>query len=208
MNRTLKLLIFSDIFVLTGFGLISPIMAIFIKENLIGGSIAAVGIAAAITTFIRCFLQVLFAYIAKPQHRYKMAVFGTFFIACVPFIYLFSKNITHIYIAAAIHGFGAGLANPAWFSLFAANLNKKAGGWEWSIYSSSVGIGTATAAFVGSQLASKFGFVPVFIIVGSLAMIGCFILLGLSRAQYLDKLKRSKTNGKTVSAKLKLLHNH
>lgn len=200
MNRTLKLLVFSDIFVLTGFGLISPIMAIFIKENLIGGSIAAVGIAAAITTVLRCILQMTFAYIAKPKHRYLLAVAGTFLIAVVPFIYLFSTNVTHIFIAATINGLGAGLANPAWFSLFAANLKKNARGWEWSIYSSSVGIGTATAAFVGSQLAMRFGFTPVFIVVGILAIIGSCILLGLSRAEMLDH------EMKTVSAKVKL-HN-
>ncbi len=118
MNRTLKLLIFSDIFVLTGFALISPILAIFIKENLVGGTIAAVGIAAAITTGLRCLLQLVFAHVAKPKHRYLMAIIGTFFIAIVPFIYFFSTNVIHIYIAAFVHGFGAGLANPAWFSLF------------------------------------------------------------------------------------------
>lgn len=197
MNRTLKLLIFSDIFVLTGFALISPILAIFIKENLVGGTIAAVGIAAAITTGLRCILQLVFAHIAKPKHRYGMAFVGTFFIAVVPFIYFFSTTVTHIYIAALVHGFGAGLANPAWFSLFANNLSKGQKGWEWSIYSSSVGIGTAIAAFVGAQLASKFGFTPVFIVVGILAMIGCFILLGLTKVEMKDKMK-------VVSAKLKL----
>lgn len=197
MNRTLKLLVFSDIFVLTGFGLISPIMAIFIKEDLIGGTIAAVGIAAAITTFIRCALQILFAYVAKPKHRYMMVIAGTFFIAAVPFIYIFSTNVTHIYLAAVIHGFGAGLANPAWFSLFAANLNKKARGWEWSIYSSSVGLGTATSAFVGSQLATKFGFIPVFIVVSILALVGSFILIGLTKKEKNEEIK-------TVTAKLKL----
>lgn len=196
MNRTLKLLIFSDIFVLTGFALISPIMAIFIKENLIGGSIASVGIAAMITTLTRCLLQLLFAYIAKPKHRYGMVVAGTAFIAIVPFIYFFSTKIIHIYIAAFVHGFGAGLANPAWFSLFASNLKKGQKGLEWSVYSSSVGIGTAIAALVGSQLASKFGFKPVFIVVAILAIIGCLILIGLTKAE-MDKMK-------TVSAKLKL----
>ncbi|MGB9707881.1 MAG: MFS transporter [Candidatus Pacearchaeota archaeon] len=198
MNQTLKLLIFSDVFVLTGFALISPIMAIFIKENLIGGSIATVGIVAAITTFVRCILQLVFAHIAKPKHRYRMAVTGTLFIAVVPFIYFFSTNVTHIYIAALIHGFGAGLANPAWFSLFANNLAKGKKGFEWAIYSSSVGIGTAVAAFVGSQLASKFGFEPVFIVVGILALIGCGILIGLSKAELKDH------RIKTVTAKMKL----
>ncbi len=201
MNRTLKLLVFSDIFVLTGFGLIAPIMAIFIKENLIGGSIAAAGIAIAITTFIRCVLQLVFANVAKPKHRYPMVILGTFFIAAVPFIYIFSTNVNHIFIAAAVQGFGAGLANPAWFSLFAANLNKKARGWEWSIYSSSVGIGTALAAFVGSQLVTKIGFTPVFAAVGILALIGCCVLIGLTKAEIKDH------NIKTVSAKVKL-HNY
>ena len=202
MNKTLKLLVFSDIFVLTGFGLISPIMAVFIKENLIGGTIAAIGIAAAITTLTRCILQLFFAYFAKPNQRYFMAIVGTFFIAVVPFIYFFSTNVTHIYIAALVNGIGSGFANPAWFSLFAANLNKNARGWEWSIYSSSVGIGTAIAAFAGSQLASKFGFTPVFIAVGVMALIGCFILLGLSKADMQDH------HTKTVTAKLKLHSPH
>ena len=201
MNRTLKLLIFSDIFVLTGFGLISPIMAIFIKDNLVGGTIAAVGIAVAIATVVRCLLQLVFANIAQPKHRYAMAIIGTFFIAAVPFIYFSATNVNIIYIAALVNGFGSGLANPAWFSLFAANLDKKQRGWEWSIYSSSVGLGTAGAAFVGSQLALLFGFQPVFIAVGALSLIGCFILLGLTKKD----LQKDKM--KTVTAKVKL-HNH
>ena len=36
MNRTVKLLILSDIFILTGFGLITPILAIFIKDDIVG----------------------------------------------------------------------------------------------------------------------------------------------------------------------------
>ena len=48
MNRTLKLLILSDVFVFGGWGLISPILAIFINDHLIGGSIEAAGIASTI----------------------------------------------------------------------------------------------------------------------------------------------------------------
>lgn len=200
MNKILKLLIFSDIFVLTGFGLISPIMAIFIKD-LAGGTLAAVGIASAITIFIRCALQLLFAYIAKPKHRYIMALGGTLLIAAVPFIYMFTHSIGMVYVASVIHGIGAGLCNPAWFSLFAANLDKKQRGWEWSIYSSSVGIGTAASAFAGSMLATKFGFTPIFAAVGILSLAGCVILLGLFR----DGSKNH--NSKIVGAKFKL-HAH
>ncbi len=201
MNRTLKILIFSDIFLLTGFGLIAPIFAIFINDKIIGGTIASVGIAVAITTFIRCSLQLFFAKFAKPKHRYKMIIFGTFIIAVIPFLYLLSTQIWHIYFAAAIHGLAVSFAHPAWYSLFAGNLARTKRGWEWSIYSSSVGLGTAIAAFVGAQLASKFGFRPVFAIVGLFALIGAFILLGLTKKDM--KLKKGK-EVKVVSAKVKL----
>jgi len=201
MNRTLKLLIFSDIFVLTGFALISPIMAIFIKENLIGGSVAAAGLATAITIIVRCSLQLVFAYIAKPKHRYSMLILGTSLIATVPFIYLFSSHVTHIYIASFVHGLGAGLANPAWFSLFANNLAKGRKGFEWAIYSSSVGFGSALAAFVGARLASKFGFTPVFSIVGIFVIMGCLILLNLAKEEMKNEMK-------LVSGKSKLHASH
>jgi len=130
-----------------------------------------------------------------------MALGGTLLITTVPFIYIFSHTIGMIYLAAVVHGFGAGLCNPAWFSLFAANLDKKQRGWEWSIYSSSVGIGTAASAFAGSMLATKFGFTPIFAAVGILSLIGCIILLGLFKGD--SKNHKSKI----VGAKFKL-HAH
>jgi DHA1 family quinolone resistance protein-like MFS transporter len=48
MNRTIKLLMISDIFVLTGFGLIQPILAIFIKEGVAGGTIFTAGVASTL----------------------------------------------------------------------------------------------------------------------------------------------------------------
>ncbi len=207
MKRTLKLLIFSDLFVLTGFGLVSPILAIFIKEN-IGATLAAVGIASTITIMIRCSLQLLFGFFAKAKHRYYMAVCGTLLIASVPFLYFFAENLTWIYVAATINGIGAGLANPAWFSLFAGNLDKNRRGWEWSIYSSSVGFGTAFAALGGSALAGKIGFRPVFLIVGILCLVGCGILLQLFAKEHRKERQADcKETHEIVSAKIKLNQN-
>lgn len=201
MNRTLKLLIFSDIFVFTGFGFFAPIMAIFINDRIVGGTIASVGIAVAITTFLRCTLQLLFAKIAKPHHRYNMVVLGTFLIVVVPFIYLLSTQIWHIYLAATIHGLACSFAHPAWYSLFAGNLARTKRGWEWSVYSSSVGIGTAIAAVVGAHFASIFGFRIVLAIVTIFVLIGALILLRLTKEDL--KIKKGK-EVKVIAAKVKL----
>lgn len=70
MNKTLKLLIFSDIFVLSGFGFIAPILAIFIKDNLVDGTIVAAGIASAIYMITHSLLQILFSYKFNPKTDY------------------------------------------------------------------------------------------------------------------------------------------
>jgi len=181
MNRTLKLLIFSDIFVLTGFGLLSPILAIFIKDNLIGGTILAAGIASGIFLITHSILQIIFAYVFNPKDRIWMLIAGTAVIAIVPFGYIFSTQIYHIYIVEFLYGVGAAFAYPSWSSLFTSNLEKGRRGLQWSIYSSSVGIGTAIAAATGAWLAEKIGFRLVFGLAGMFSIIGMLILLKLEK---------------------------
>lgn len=181
MNKTLKLLILSDIFVFSGFGLIAPILAIFIKDNLIGGTIMAAGIASAIFMITHSLLQILFAYKFNPKDRIWMLWLGTALIALVPFGYIFSTHIYHIYAIEFIYGVGAAFAYPSWSSLFTSNLEKGKRGFQWSIYSSSVGIGTAITAGVGALLAEKIGFEWVFGFTGAFAIVGLLVLLRLEK---------------------------
>jgi MFS family permease len=181
MNRTLKLLIASDTLVFLGFGLISPILAIYVKDNVIGGSLAAVGIMTTIFLITKTIFQLLFSKVFEPKHRFYMVCVGTLLIASVPFIYFFSTQVWHFYLAQILYGLGGGLAYPAWFSLFSSNLTKGKQGFEWSVYSGLVGGGAGIAAFLGSILATKLGFSPTFFIAGALALMGMIILLGLER---------------------------
>lgn len=188
MNKTLKLLIISDIFVFSGWGLISPIFAIFVNDNLKGGSIEAAGIATAIFLITHSLLQILFAKIFNPKDRFWMLTVGTGVIAVVPFFYIFSTNVWHVYLAQLIHGIGAGFAYPSWSSLFTSNLEKGSRGFQWSVYSSSVGIGSAITAYLGAILAAWIGFEIVFAITGAVAIIGLLTLFGLNKKELLKKI--------------------
>lgn len=181
MNKTLKLLIISDIFVLSGFGLISPILAIFIKDNLVGGTITAAGIASAIFMITHALLQILFAYKFNPKDRLWMLKLGTALFVLVPIGYIFSTHIYHLYAIQFIYGIAAAFAYPSWSSLFTSNLEKGKRGFQYSIYSSSVSIGTAITAGVGALLAEKIGFGWVFATTGLLALLGFFILMKLEK---------------------------
>jgi DHA1 family quinolone resistance protein-like MFS transporter len=181
MNRTLKLLILSDVFVVSGFGLIAPILAIFIKDNLVGGTILAAGIASAIFLITHSTLQLFFAYKFNPKDRIWMLWVGTALIALVPFGYIFSTQIYHIYLVEFIYGIGAAFAYPSWSSLFTSNLEKGKRGFQFSIYSSAVGIGTAITAGVGALLAEKTSFQFVFILTGILSIVGLIVLFKLEK---------------------------
>jgi MFS family permease len=193
MNRTIKLLIFSDIFVITGFGLIDPIFAIFINDSLSGGNIAAVGIASTLFLVVKSLFQVPFAsYADKYESRVFLLILGSFFLTVVPFLYFFSSTIYHIYIAQVIHGIGAAMVYPTWMGLFSSNLDKNRESFEWAFYETFVGLGTALAAFFGAQLTIIIGFKNIFIIVGALCLIGLVILFWLD-------------NGKKVGVKYKYI---
>ena len=96
MNKTIRLLMMSDIFLLTGFGLIAPILAIFIKENLVGGTIFAAGFASTIFIVTKIIIQLPFSrYVDNHRDKVKWLIIGTFIIALVPFIYMFATNINN-----------------------------------------------------------------------------------------------------------------
>lgn len=181
MNKTLKTLIVSDVFVYGGLGLISPILAIFIKDNLVGGTIFAAGIASMIYLITHSLLQLLFAYKFNPKDRIWMLKVGTALIALVPFGYIFSTQFYHIYFVEFIYGLGAAFAYPSWNSLFTSNLENGKRGFQYSVYSSSVGIGTAITAGVGAWLAEQTSFQVVFGLTGALAIIGLLLLFRLEK---------------------------
>jgi len=181
MHKTLKLLTISDIFVYTGFGLVSPILAIFVKDNLIGGTLLAAGIASAIFLITHALLQIVFANIFSSKDRRWMLLLGTALIALVPFGYIFSTQIWHIFLVQFIYGVGAGFAYPAWYSLFSSYIDTKQGGYQWSVYNSTVSIGTAITAAVGAWLSGLIGFRWVFLITGTIAVAGLLILFKLDK---------------------------
>ena len=181
MNRTLKLLTISDIFVIGGFGLIAPILAIFIKDNLIGGTILTAGIASAIFLITHSILQIVFSYTFNPKDRLWMLRLGTFLTCLVPIGYILSTHSWHIYVVEFVYGIAAGFAYPSWLSLFTANLEKGKRGLQYSIYNSSVSIGTALTALAGALIAEKAGFKIVFIFTGIMSLIGMLILFKLDK---------------------------
>lgn len=190
INRTIKLLLLSSLFLETGFGLIEPILAIYIKDNLIGGTIFSAGLASTIFLLTKSLVQLPFSYyVDKHDDKVRWLVIGTALIAIVPFLYIFSSHMYAIYAAQFIHGIGAALAYPTWLGLWSLSLDKQKESFEWSLYSTTTGIGAAFTASIGAALAQFTGFVWTFAIVGGMSVISCIILFGLEQRQAVNSSK-------------------
>jgi MFS family permease len=187
MNRTMKLLMLSDIFVLTGFGLIQPILAIYVNQDIVGGSILTAGIASAIFMLTKSLVQLPFSkYLDTHGRKAKWLIFGTLLMALVPLIYLTSRSIYQVFLAELIYGIGSGLAYPTWLGLWSVNLEKGKESFQWSLYSTSTGLGTAATGAAGAAIADLTGFTTTFLLAGLLCALGCLMLFYLER-------KRAKT---------------
>ena len=182
MNRTIKLLMFSDVFVQTGFGLIEPILAIYIKEDLIGGTIFTAGLASTLFLVTKCLVQLPFSrYVDRHDKKVRWLIVGTLLLSIVPFIYIFADNIKFVYLAQILFGIGSGLAYPTWLGLWSRNLDRNQESFEWSLYSTATGIGTAITAGIGAAIAQFIGFKLTFVLVGIMALLGCGVLFMLER---------------------------
>lgn len=191
MNRTTKLLLYSSIFVDTGFGFVGPILTIFIKDNLTGGTIFTAGLASTVYLVVKSVLQLPFSrYVDKHDDKVKWLLVGTAIMATVPFIYIFCTNVLYIYIAQIFLGIGSALAYPTWLGLWSIHLDKHRESFEWSLYSTATGIGTAVIASVGAAIAQWFGFQAAFALVGILTVVGFLILWRLQEghARSLNKM--------------------
>lgn len=197
MNPIIKLLLFSDVFIITGFGLVAPILAVFINEDLVGGNVAAAGMASAIFLVTKSLIQIPFSRYVDRHDDYsdsKWLLAGTILIVLVPLMYLRAENIQMLYLAQFIYGLGAGFAYPSWLGLWSTHIDKGRESFEWSLYFAVTGLGTALAAAGGATIAEFFGFRVTFSLVSVMALLGCAVLWYLVKKEKRAR-KRNRRRG-------------
>ncbi len=184
MNKKLALLILSDILIVSSFGLIGPIFALFINQDLNGGVLSA-GIATAIYWGVKSPIQLPLSKYLIDKHKRKtqLLLIGTFLMITVPLMYVLAQDVKLIFLAQAVYGFGTALAYPSWFSLFTTYMDKTKKGFEYSLWSTSIGLGSGAAAFFGASIAKVLGFRSLFLVVGAIAFTGFLILIILDRIE-------------------------
>jgi MFS family permease len=194
INHVIRTLVTADFFVSSGFAVFAPIFAVFVTQQIKGGAIEVVGFGAAIAQVFKVGFQIPVAqYLDRNHGEYDdfiSMIIGTAISVLVPFLYFFASTAFHIYLIQALYGIGLALAVPPWFAIFTRHIDKMQENFEWSLESVAIGISGAISAALGGIIAQQFGFRPVFIIGGLLALIGGSFQLSIFR-----DLKRKVARG-------------
>lgn len=180
VNKIIKVLMLSDFIIISGFGFIAPIFALFITDKIHGGTIETVGFASAVYWIAAAVIRLPIArYVDRTKTEkddFYFMIFGSVLISVTPFLYIVSSEIWHIYLIQILYGIGYSLRLPGWYGMFTRHIDKGSEGYEWSFDSLISGLGSGITAALGGILAVKLGFNALFVLIGILSVIGTAVL--------------------------------
>jgi len=193
MNKKIKLLTLLDVFSLYGMSLLAPIFAVFVVENIAGGSLKVVGIAIAINLLVANLFSLIMArYFDKTKgdaDEYKYLLIGYTMIAILPVLYIWVSSVWQVYTIQFFSGLMVAVSYPAWRGLYARSVDKGREAFGWSFNSSANGLMAASAALVSGFIADAFGFNYVFIIAPIFGIPGIVALIRI-RKYFLKDIKK------------------
>ncbi len=181
VNRLIRFFVASDLLFWSGWGLITPVFAIFVIEKIAGATIVNVGIASAIYWIAKALLQMPVAlYLDKHEGErddFHALVSGLILAGFAAISFVLVRSITGLYFVVFLQALAFGLYTPSWSAIFSRHLDKKNYAFDWSLDNTSIGIALGITAMIGSALAATFGFDVIFISASVLSFASAMLLL-------------------------------
>lgn len=184
LNQVVLTIIFSEFILTIAAGLITPLFAIFVVDDIKGGAVTVVGFAVAIYWLTKSILQLPVARYLDKNHGeiddYHSMLLGMAITTAAIFTYYFATKVWHIYALQFMIGVGDSFVVPPFYGIFTRHIDKGKEGFEWSLRSSfSLGAGSTIGGALSGILAGVIGIRAIFLVNGTLFLIGMIILFFL-----------------------------
>ncbi len=183
IDVVVRFLTISDFLILSGFGLIAPIFAVFVTDSIQGGNVEVVGLASSIYLIVKSVGQIPIArFIDKTSGEkddFWAMLIGSLFFSLVPLFYIFVDTPMELYLVQFFYGLAAAFTFPAWMAIFTRHIDKEREGVEWGVYQTLIDLGSAATASLGGFLAFRYGFAPLFVVVSVISFLGSLYLLSV-----------------------------
>jgi len=186
INKIIKILTLSDVLLLTGFGFIAPIFAIFINERIAldpAKAAEVAGFAMAIYWGVKSLIQIPIGNYLDKNHGERddiiFVILGNTITAFSIFAYIFSSLPWHIYLIQVFYSIGMAMNIPGWTAIFTRHIDKGKEAFEWAARSTAIGLGAGISGAIGGLFVSKFGFNLLFIVVGMFVLLSSSVLFAI-----------------------------
>lgn len=180
INRVIRFLTLADILLLSGWGLVNPIFAVFVTGQIKGGNVEVAGLAITVFLLTKSLVQVPVAWLIDKKRGeiddFLVMIAGSLIISLSAFLFIFAKTVPYIFLIQSFNGLGAALSYPSWMAIFTRHIDYRKEGFEWSLYYTAIDLGGALAAGFGGVVANYLGFQPLFLLVGLLSLLGTAFL--------------------------------
>ena len=179
--------------ILSAFGLLSPVFAIFVTGQIEGGTATVVGFAMAVYFIAKSLVQIpVGRFIDKrsgEKDDFWVLILGYVILTSVPFLYLLARSPAHVYFLQSLLGVADALAVPAYLAIFSRHLDREHEGTEWSIRSVFTGGAAAIAGAAGGIIVDSFGFSVLFISAGVISALSALSIFLIRPFIYAERAK-------------------
>jgi len=191
-NKIIKTLIAADTLFWAGAFFNSAIAAVYLSEVIKIDPVTVIATGYAVFLLARSLPQFFIAKVLDSNKSYAdevyVATFGAIVVGISLFMFNYISEPWHLYAQSIINGIGVALYLPAWRKLQAKYLDKGQEAKENAVLDSIETAVGAFAALAGAKLVSIFGsFKPVYIILGSMAIVGSMIIFTLGKIKAIQK---------------------
>jgi len=180
LNKIVRNFILSDMLLFSGWGLVAPVFSIFIIEKIAGATLVTVGISTALYWAVRSLIQLpLAAWLDKTDGEkddFYTLIFGLLLISLSAVLFVAVRTEIGLYLVQGLHAVGFALYAPAWSAIFSRHLDRRNIALDWSLNSTSLGVASGVAGFLGAIIAEDFGFNSIFISAFVLSFLAAVII--------------------------------
>lgn len=162
MNKRLRILLAADALISGSYGMMMPILPLFMTSNVSGANLKTIAIAISIYLFSQAAFGWIFSAYMHHKNTADRAIGGVFFgsicIALVPAAYMNSWDMAQIMLTQALLGLGFGMMYQGWSWLAKENAQEDFHGSIKKFHNLTSSIGTAILAVIGGYIAYEYGF--------------------------------------------------
>ena len=197
INKTIRYFLYWDFAINSGWGLISPVFAIFILENISAGGIAqgakVVGFATLFYWGTKAVLQLPIARYLDINHGeiddFWFCFYGTIITGLIPLGFIFASVPWHIYALQVVHAIGMSMVTPSYNAIYIRHIDKGHEAFETGLNNTLVGVGVGVTGAIGGIMAGYAGFNLIFIATSVLTLLAAFFIF-LNKGEMAPKVPR------------------